>query len=293
MADYPQFADDYDKLEYDLQRVTRRAIKYQGFRDLASARRKSDDSALLKIVTDQDEPKKAISVDHPCHYEEVVLLDYILGLVSGEVAAAIEASPECLQQVSQLRKTCGPFLGVVYRMNCPSPESLVAYQQRTLSGSERLVLYHHLEHCPRCREDLTMLETVDSHAANTNRNFLRPLIEAIYQSPLTFGLQGSWLHYRTPEVFINISSRQNRTKARSWTMRAQIRTHEGQILTQTVELAMLEKIHHPTADVYQLDTPTDDGSFVFREVEAGNYCLTIVMPENEIVIRTITIGGDS
>ncbi|MEZ4730478.1 MAG: hypothetical protein R3E79_25410 [Caldilineaceae bacterium] len=293
MADYPQFAGDYDKLEYDLQRVTRRAVKYPGFRDLASARRKADDSAFLKIVTDQDEPKEAISVDHPCHYEEVVLLDYILGLVSGEVAAAIEASPGCLHQVSQLRKSFGPFLIFAYRLHCPSPESLVAYQQRILPGSERLVLYRHLEQCPRCREDLTMLETVDSDATSINRNFLRPIIEAIYQSPLTFGLQGSWLHYRTPEVFINISSRQNRTKARSWTMRTQIRTHEGRILAQAVEFAILERIDHPTADVYQLDTPTDDGSFVFREVEAGNYSLTIVMLENEIVIRSISIGGDS
>ena len=138
-----------------------------------------------------------------------------------------------------------------------------------------------------------MLETVDSDATSINRNFLRPIIEAIYQSPLTFGLQGSWLHYRTPEVFINISSRQNRTKARSWTMRTQIRTHEGQLLAQAVEFAILERIDHPTADVYQLDTPTEDGSFVFREVEAGNYSLTIVMLENEIVIRSISIGGDS
>ena len=292
LAEWPQLAEDYDALEVALQRISRRMRQHEGFRNLVSPRRKSADTALLKIVTEQIIETEEINVDQPCGYDEAVLLDYIMGLVEAEVGAAIQASPACLRQASQLAQTFGPFLRLVYRLDCPNPTALVAYQQRVLPGSQRLVIYRHLEQCLRCQEDLMLLNSVDQPGTVRETNLLRRMVEALYQSPVAFGLQGGWLHFRTPEVFINISSRQNRSKARSWRVRAQVRTHEGAILTATVQAAALEALDQSTPVTYQPDTPTDENSLVFREVQAGNYSLLIVMPNEDIVIRNLAIGDD-
>ena len=137
------------------------------------------------------------------------------------------------------------------------------------------------------------LTTIDAAEGVATKPFLQQVIEAIYQSPLAFGLQGDWLHYRTAEVFINISTRQNRTKARSWTIHAQIRSHEGELLTTTVVAATLAQLDQTEPNIYQLDEPSHTSSLIFREVQPGVYCLSIVLPEQEIIIRRVEIGSDN
>jgi DNA-directed RNA polymerase specialized sigma24 family protein len=292
-ADYPHLAADYEQLENALQKITRRVSNYADFHNLRSPRRKTDDRALLVIEQEEVMAEQEISVDHPCRYEEAVLLNYIMGMTEAAMAAAIERSPACLQRVHELAQRFGPFLRFAYRMNCPAPEELVAYQQRTLPASERLVFYRHFEQCPRCREDLMTLTTIDAAEGVATKPFLQQVIEAIYQSPLAFGLQGDWLHYRTAEVFINISTRQNRTKARSWTIHAQIRSHEGELLTTTVVAATLAQLDQTEPNIYQLDESSHTSSLIFREVQPGVYCLSIVLPEQEIIIRRVEIGSDN
>lgn len=291
-ADYPHLAADYEQLENALQKITRRVSNYADFQNLRSPRRKSADRALLVIEREEVMAEQEISVDHPCRYEETVLLDYLMGMAETTVAAAIERSPACVQRVYELVQRFGPFLHFAYRMNCPAPEQLVAYQQRTLPGTERLMLYQHVEQCPRCREDLMTLQSIDATEGAASKPYLQQVIEAIYQSPLAFGLQGGWLHYRTAEVFINISSRKNRTKARSWTLHAQVRSHEGQLLTPLVESASLEAQEQTSSVIYHLERSIDDSLLVFRDVQAGSYCLSIVLPDSEIIIRHLIVGTE-
>ena len=292
-ADYPHLAAGYEQLENALQKITRRVSNYADFQNLRSPRWKTDDRALLVIEQEETMAEQEISVGHPCRYEEAVLLDYIMGMAETTVAAAIERSPACLQRVHELAQRFGPFLHFAYRMNCPTPEQLVAYQQRALPGTERLVLYQHFEQCPRCHEDLMTLQSIDATEGADTKPFLQRVIEAIYQSPLAFGLQGDWLHYRTAEVFINISTRQNHTKARSWTIHAQVRSHEGELLTTAVVAATLAQLDQTEPNIYQLDRPNPDSSLIFREVQPGAYCLSIVMPEQEIIIRRVEIDSDN
>lgn len=138
-----------------------------------------------------------------------------------------------------------------------------------------------------------VLESMDVQNTATQPHLLHRIVEALYESPLTYGLQGSWLHYRTPEIFINISSRQNLGQARSWTVRVQVRSHEGELLTAAVKSATLEGIGQAVGRLYQLDqqqTTRHESSLTFRDVEAGHYCFSIILPDKEIIIRRMAVG---
>ena len=93
-AEFPEVAEDYDQLEVALQRISRRVKNYADFHNLQPSRRKTDHRALLQVEADQDAARvagKEVNVDEPCRHEESVLLDYIMGMVEAEVAAAIAA----------------------------------------------------------------------------------------------------------------------------------------------------------------------------------------------------------
>jgi hypothetical protein len=292
-ADYPHLAADYEQLENALQKITRRVNNYIDFRKLQSPRRKTDDRAFLIIETEQAMTQKGINVDQPCRLEETVLLDYIMGIADAEMTAAIQASPACLQRVRELAQGLGPFLLFSYRMDCPSPEALVAYQQRTLPGSERLVLYQHIEQCPRCREDIMTFEAIDHSAKTNNASVFRRIVEALYQSPLAFGLQGEWLHYRTADLAIYMSPRQEPGKQRGWSVRIQLRTLQGELHTHLVESAHLQRVDQESLIEVTGNLSADQSSLIFRDVRAGHYCLSILWPEQEIIIRDLPIGEES
>ena len=291
-TDYPHLAVDYEQLENALQKITRRVSNYADFQSLRSPRWKTDDRALLVIEQQEFMAEQEISVDHPCRYEEAVLLDYIMGMAEAAVAAAIERSPACLQRVHELAQRFGPFLHFAYRMNCPAPEQLVAYQQRTLPANERLVFYRHFEQCPRCREDLMTLSTIDAAEGVATKPFLQQVIEAIYQSPLAFGLQGDWLHYRTPDLAIYMSPRQERSK-RSWRVRIQLRNLEGELCTHLIESAWLQMLDPASTPVVTGYLNSDQSSVVFRDMRAGEYSLSIVCSDRELIICNVPIGEDS
>jgi DNA-directed RNA polymerase specialized sigma24 family protein len=292
LVQWPHLAKDYDELEVSLQRISRRVRQYEGFHKLATPRRKTVDSALLKIVTVQMIEAKEINVDQPCKYNEVLLLDYMMGLLPPAIAAGIEASPVCVQQVQRLAWEMTPFLQHVYRMHCPTATDLVAYQQRRLPGGERLVIYRHLEDCLRCQEDLQMLAAVDAEGERRS-TLLRRVIEAIYQPALAIGLQGDWLHYQTPDLFINISINQENDKQRNWTVHLQLRTQLGELQSMLVESVEMASLAQPATERFVGTLDARKRSLVFRDLPMGEYSLSIVMPNEEVIIRKLLVGFDA
>jgi len=289
----------YETVANTLQRITRRLRASDCWRQLTQAmpasptppRRKTGEIALLKLELDDHslESKKDINVDTPCPYNEAILIDYLCNLVSAELALAIEASPACRQSARQLAQTEGPWLTALYRRHCPSVATLLAYQARELPARERLLWYRHLEHCPCCQEELALLAPPEAHAAVALFAGLRRVVEAVFQSPLAMQFQGEWQQYRTPQITINIDERQSSGKPRTWTMRAQVRDQDGQQLTHQVELATLEALT-PEVPSQPMNGTLSTSSIVFRDLPAGEYSLQIVLPEEEIIIRQLTVG---
>lgn len=293
LKEFPDLFTKYDELEVALQRITRRVRKHDGFRNLRSntggTRRKSDDSAFLMITDEMSKQAEDAGVNDTCKYDDVVLLDYLLGMVDEKIALSIEASVACMYQVEQLKDELGDFLQISYRYNCPPPETLVDYQQKTLSGTDRLVAFRHITQCVRCQEDLAMLHVVAEPEKSSSPFFLRRVTEALYRPAVSYGLQGDWMHFYTPELFVNISTRQAANHVRTWTVRVQLRSTEGELMTEHVESAVLDS---STSSTYKTRGENGKSSLVFKDVEMGDYHLTLILPEEEIVIRKITVGSD-
>lgn len=293
MQHYSHLFKEYKELEVALQRITRRVRKHSDFQNLRTnfdtARRKSDVSAFLLLKADAMR-RKDESVSEFCPHDDAVLLDYILGIAEAPTALSIEASAACLQRVDALHEEMHAFLIAAHRYSCPTPEALVHYVEQSTSGSERLLIFRHLEQCVRCRSDLALVKTIAADEQPAADSIFKRVIEAIHRPPLAYGLQGEWLHFHTPHLFINISARHAAEHARTWTVRLQLRSHEGELLTQNVESAVLGRLDNVAA--HRLDGASGS-SLIFPKVEAGRYYLLLTLQEEEIVIRQFSVGdGD-
>ncbi|HEY0605496.1 MAG TPA: zf-HC2 domain-containing protein, partial [Herpetosiphonaceae bacterium] len=89
--------------------------------------------------------------NQPCTLDEATLLDYISGSASPDIRAAVEGSPACRAAAEQLARELRPLLQAMYRVTCPDPDTLVAYQEGRLDSTSQLVYRRHLAECPHCR----------------------------------------------------------------------------------------------------------------------------------------------
>lgn len=285
---------DYEEVATIIQRLTRRFRGNKGLQEWGSARQKMAKSALLEMRVLKDADKMEIPLEkdmkNQCVYGEEILLDYLTGLASPELQQAIEHSPACLRAVQALAQEIGPWLANLQRVACPGVEQLIAYQQKQLKGPVQLVLYNHIQRCPRCQQELAILEAMDAIPLEAPPSPLRQLIEALLRPSLALPMpvRGEVLVYHTPQVYINLSTRKNRSKARTWTLHGQLRTLNGEIIT-TVERIFLGNLED-TAIPEQFGLLDDQGFFVFKDLAAGHYRLRLLTAEEEIVIRTLEIG---
>lgn len=277
-----------------IQRIKRRMRQDETLRSLLPTRQNSADPAFLAMtmMSESNQAVKDQFVETRCAYDEATLLEYMMGIGPAEVSAAIAVSPACQRAVHTLIRELGTLLQILYRQQCPTTEKLIAYQSKELQGTEQMVLHQHVTHCPLCQEEMQILTAIDNVTLVAEENWLRRAIEAIFQSPLGLPqpVRGEWLHYRTPELLIMISVRRGSTQARTWTLRAQLRNEAGQLISDRIEHALLQRLDTPTEELHTLTIAPEDTSLVFKNLTAGDYTLQVFIPNTEILIRKITIG---
>jgi hypothetical protein len=295
VAAYSQLFPDAAALYDIIQRITRRLRKDPGLRELyglpPASRQKPDAAASLEIRISAEEGQQAMS-EEPCRLGEARLLDYVTGAASAEMRRAIERSPVCLAAARRLAHELGPLLRRFYRLSCPDAETLIAYQERRLAGTDQLLAHSHIAECPLCREECVLLAQIDVLPLNAAPGLARRLVEALFQPALGLPqpLRGELLRYATPHVLINLSMRKAQGQPRSWVLRGQARTPDGR-RADGIEAVMLRSLDDPARPDYQGQLEAHS-SFVFRELPPGNYGLRLLTAEEEIVIRRIVIGGD-
>ncbi|MEM8529865.1 MAG: hypothetical protein AAGF95_03425 [Chloroflexota bacterium] len=230
---------------------------------------------------------------YSCMFDEAVLLDYLTGDASDEVRRSVEESTACLEATQQLATQIGHLLPILYRSQCPDAAQLVAYQEGHLVNTEQLVVYAHVTRCAICQEELDLLNDVDAIAEAPPTDVFRRVVEAIFQPALAMAIRGTILRYQTPEVVINLSTRKGTGKPRTWSVRGELRTHDGQRVSDTLEEASLQQ-----ADAEQSDTTTashgmveTNGRFTFQGIVAGAYRLSLLTHDEEIVIRRLVVGN--
>lgn len=292
-ANHPELFPTYQAVATVVQRLTRRLRKDPVLQNLYGMRQKPEDSVFLKMSILEDEAGNAkdSGVDIPCPYDEVVLLDYITGLATPTLVAAIEQSVACHQTARTLAGELGQLLQVGQRLHCPDIETLIDYQERRLTGAAHLVVHRHMQQCPLCQKEWQMLTALDAVALESPMGVVRRMVEALFQAPLTLAVRGDWLHYQTPNLVLNIGVRQSTGKGRTWTLRAQLRTQEGNLITERVEQALLRRLDEPAQAPVVATLIAGEPSLTFRELATGEYALHVMTADEEIVIRKIVVGS--
>ena len=229
---------------------------------------------------------------YSCMFDEAVLLDYLTGDASDEVRRSVEESPACLEAAQQLAVEVGHLLPILYRSQCPDAAQMVAYQEGHLADTEELVVRAHVLRCSMCQEELDWLNNVDAMSTAPSTGVLRRIVEAVFQPALAMAIRGTILRYQTPEIVINLSTRKATGKPRTWSVRGELRTHDGQRVSDELEEASLQQ-----TDADQSDTTTSqgmveaNGRFTFQGIVAGAYRLILLTHDEEIVIRRLVVGN--
>jgi hypothetical protein len=283
---------------YDIiQRITRRLRKDAAIRELYGlppvSRQKPDSRASLEISVLVNDEEQAMP-NQPCALGEALLLDYVTGAASADVRRAVERSPACVAAARRLADELRPLLRRLYRMSCPEVETLVAYQERQLHGAEQLLIHSHVADCPLCREECALLAQIDTTPLIAAPGLARRIVEALFRPPLSLPqpARGEMLRYEAPQVLISLSMRKTQGKPRTWVLRGQARTPDGRRASGLLEAALLRSLDDPQRPEHQ-GTFEASGSFAFRELAPGNYSLSLLTAEEEIVIRRIAVGDDT
>lgn len=227
--------------------------------------------------------------NEPCTLDEATLLDYISGSASLDIRAAVEGSPACRAAAEQLARELRPLLQSMYRVTCPDPDQLVAYQEGRLGSTSQLVYRRHVVECPHCQAEYQILAAMDTVPLRPAPSLLRRVIDAVFQPPeaLPAPLRGEIMHYQTPQISIVLSTRRGSGTAIDWTLRGEIRTHDGQRATGLLEAVMLRALQSGA------ETPgsvAENGTFSFQHLVADSYSLHIMTPQEEVIVRQLIIG---
>jgi hypothetical protein len=91
------------------------------------------------------------------HFADEILLAYIEGEVDIETAMKIERSPADKKRAKHLAGLQNKLIKRLYRMECPSSESLGEYELGILDRGRMVAVAKHLLICPVCRSELSQL----------------------------------------------------------------------------------------------------------------------------------------
>jgi hypothetical protein len=311
VKDYPHlFPGDTDqaRIKYVnnvVDRLLARIRKLPAFQvEFRSARRKSGDAAFLQfsMLDDSELDEAKMPIDEPCPYDNATLLDYIRNEAPPALRTAIERSPACVEAAAILAEDIERLTPLIRMVLCPDVETLIDYQARRLPGAQQLVVHRHVQNCRPCQVEIAMFDAVDAVSLQDEPSLVRRIYESLFLPPTLSGVpvRGALpsIHYRTqirtPAIDIFIFTQKSSGKARTWTLRGELRSEDGLQFIQ-VEKIILHAVN-PVAATEAVEVTTtldEDGMFVLRGLETGVYSLQIFTNEEEVLVRALKVGDDS
>lgn len=95
------------------------------------------------------------------------LLAYLAGDADAAVTTHLAACDECQQRAAALATLEQRLTATLYRLECPSSLALGEYQLGLLSAAATRTIATHLQHCPHCTNEITMLTSYLTQVAPT------------------------------------------------------------------------------------------------------------------------------
>lgn len=234
--------------------------------------------------------------------QEGDLFAYLEGTASPEIVNIIEYTPALLAEVEALRHFDIVVRNALYRMHCPDMDILLQYQANLLSTSQARAIQQHIDTCPHCQYELTVLtassEERKSRAA-ASRPSVRSYIERFGQNILATlrpfplqaaaSLRGAAKHKAlyeagTYQIILSIVPP---------VVAEPVRQIEGQITKQHNPAAVPQgaRVSLLSQDEVVRDDHVDEfGYFALDNVEAGEYTICIETTPDTIVIEGFAIA---
>lgn len=95
----------------------------------------------------------------PPRLTDAALSDVLDGLADGTTLSHLESCPSCRQRFDLLQRLDNALIRRLARFDCPSSQQLVDYHASLLETDAAEVVQAHVTHCPRCQDELAMLES--------------------------------------------------------------------------------------------------------------------------------------
>ncbi len=308
---------NWNELQATIQRIQRRLRKDSTLRqwcDLPAEREKmvgADTALFMRMVDDtyevKDYEQMKEQVQQPCSLGEDVLFDYVTGVATPDIGAAIKQSPACMVAAAYLAHELHALQGALYRMQCPDSTSLVAYHTEQLTGAKQQAIHNHVMLCPLCQEELALLDAIDAietdeelleptapflrHAVEAMTGIVRTMIDAIAQPVIALGVMGEHVIYTSPHFHITINTEKGCDKPHTWTLFGDIRTPDGLLATGQIDAVLLQQLNLPNQPEVEAALGEDaESTFTCEELAAGIYCMRIVTKDEEIVVHQLHVG---
>ena len=247
--------------------------------------------------------------------DEEELLRYMLDdepLRSG-AREHLEQCSCCQQRLAAYKQTHASLLSRLYRSLCPSATQLNHYCIDLLSGEDRFSIANHLRMCPLCASEVLDIRqfladcevSFEPPLPFSPRKLVKQILasrvpwqpQIVTRTALPDPRELSWPRQYCAES-LNISLHLSRNSDGELILLGLFSSLDADESIENLEGVSVELCRVPVTTAEQdqpqrellLHTSIDDlGNIVFKSVPSGEYALIVHMPENELVIKGLTI----
>lgn len=231
---------------------------------------------------------------------------YIDHTAEEAVIQHIQRCPACTRQAEELATFQAILTAKLHRVSCPKPDQLIAYHQRELQGSEKLIVAQHLRQCPHCARELAALARDERIGLGERVRAAIEVLDAVLVTPQrpqgcqiqAAGVRGAPEAARpTPQVYrayeneheneieIIVNQRPSRTHPRRWDLSGLV--HIGGQVPETIGRATVEL--YRGEGLIAITKVSSRGQFTFTAVEPAGYDLSLVWEDREVRLKGVQV----
>lgn len=244
----------------------------------------------------EDHEPDACTCHLPIPPDDITILTVIDNEASEEIIQHVYQCPHCMQRMQELHTLQNQLHSNLYRVFCPSSETLVAFHQGILEEQHHDHIAAHISECPHCNYELTLL--VEMARVPLMEHIPSPQLQRITSVPLTpspltpfvFN-QGNFCHHS--------QSRQYTYHVGDFELALSVASSidtKGQVaLSGSFDYRDTTPFRLPGAVISLLDSEQvvkcavvdKQGNFIMRQVWGGNYHLSLRNEQYEVVFEAL------
>lgn len=257
----------------------------------------------------EDHAQAANGCEFPPELDDLALIAAIDGEAGEEVLTHLRACPSCAARAHRFADLQGLLRKQLFRLFCPSSETLVAFHQGMVPGGQRASIQSHIDDCPHCSRESQLLRQLladpqsvrsppfgpqlSASAGGALVSKVRRVFAEVVPAP-SMALAGAYgqlrgaaqmtqYAYHAENLQINIGVRRVAQHA------------ERRVVVGMLEIDDDVALEAATASIMRHDLPIstaeidDLGNFVLDDLSPGTYRLSLRLPDREVIIESLSL----